>query len=76
LEKAIISMKKNELSKFTIDAKYVQHKAQKKSKKQPFIDPDQFGVTPLPDISNKTLIYEIELLDFDQEPPYVSNMTL
>jgi hypothetical protein len=76
LEKALISMKKNELSKFIIDPKYVQHKPQKKSKRHQFIDPDMFGVTPVPDISNKTLIFEIELLDFDLEPPYVSNENL
>ncbi len=70
-EKAILTMKKNETSKFFFEDKSIKPPA----KKRRFINPELFGIEKA-DHAGKQKIYEIELLDFNKEQPYVSTMIL
>jgi tetratricopeptide (TPR) repeat protein len=76
LEKAISSMRKNELSRFTLSPKYAEHFAPKRPPKYSFLSPVQFGVPSPSNFGNQSLIFEIELIDFDLEQPYRGDWTM
>lgn len=69
LEKAFLSMRKNEIASFTFSSKYTHNYTP--TRRHTMVKPQLYGVTTPPDLSNQTLIFEIEMINFDLETFYV-----